>query len=79
VNKVQQFIQQLVGQVAALRPYKKAVAGFLTPGVIAIGYAVLNPTSPGGHAITSGEWSGALSAMLLTAGVVWRVRNTGKS
>jgi hypothetical protein len=62
---------------SAVKPYRKAVAGFVTPGLIAIGYALL-PTSPGGSGITSGEWSAAAASMLATAGVVWKVSNQEK-
>jgi hypothetical protein len=68
-------IARLVGSVAILRPYSKMIAGFLTPGVVAIGYAIINPSSPGGHAVTSGEWHSALALMLTTAGIVWKVEN----
>ena len=68
-------VAKAVGKVALLRPYRKAIAGLLTPGIIAIGVAVINDSSPGGHAVTAGEWQGALVAMLATAGIVWKVRN----
>ena len=74
-TRVRSAISGIVGKVAVLRPYRKAVAGFLTPGVIAIGVAVLLSSSPGGHSITSGEWQGALAASLATAGIVWKIRN----
>ena len=77
MRRIRRSIARIVGQVRVLRPYRKAVAGFLTPGVVAVAASLL-PSSPGGSAITSGELSGALTAMLATAGIVWKVRNNPK-
>jgi hypothetical protein len=61
-----------------LAPYKKTVAGFVTPGLVALGVAIL-PSSPGGSTVTGSEWSTILGAMLATAGIVFKVRNRPKA
>jgi hypothetical protein len=76
-NRVQRLLARALGRVAFLRPYRKAIAGFLSPGIVAVAWAVIVPSSPGGHAVTSAEWQGALAASLATAGIVWGVRNKG--
>ena len=57
-----------------LRPYRKSVVGFVTPGVLVLIGSVL-PASDGGSAITGSEWSTAIAACLATAGLVWKVAN----
>ena len=52
----------------------KAVVGFFTPGVVALGVA-LAPTSPGGASVTPIEWCGITLAMFATGGLVFRVGN----
>ncbi len=63
--------------LSKLAPYRKAVAGFLTPALAALGVALL-PGTPGGNAITQGELYSALGAALTTCGVVFKVRNAGR-
>jgi hypothetical protein len=60
-----------------LKPYRKSVAGFVTPGVLILLGALL-PASDGGFTITGAEWSTAITACLATAGVVWKVKNHPK-
>lgn len=49
-----------------IRPYVKAVAGFITPGVVLIPAALL-PASPGGTSITGYELAAAVAACFATA------------
>jgi len=65
-----------------LRPYAKAVigflAGFLTPGLV-LALAALTEASPGGTSITAQEWITIAIACLTTGastgGFVYRVPN----
>lgn len=58
----------------ALRPVRKAVAGFLTPGFMVLLTALL-PASDGGWTITGAEWSTAGAACVTTALAVYGVKN----
>lgn len=55
----------------------KALAAFVTPGLVLLGSAVVD-ASDGGTDITRSELVTALTAMFVTSGVVYNVRN-GKS
>lgn len=57
-----------------LRPYRKAGAGFLAPGV-AVLLAALLPASDGGWAVTGAEWSAAGAACVTAALAVYGVKN----
>lgn len=52
----------------------KALVGFVTPGVIALGVA-FSDESAGGSTVTSTEWVGVMLAMLATGGLVFGVKN----
>jgi hypothetical protein len=54
--------------------YRKAIAGFIVPGLVVI-IAALLPGSDGGTAVTVGEWLTALVAVLTTSVAVARVPN----
>ena len=61
----------------------KAIAGFFTPGVIALGVAIATE-SPGGSSVTPVEMVGIALAMLATGGLVFMVppspvRSEGRS
>jgi hypothetical protein len=58
----------------SIRTYAKAIIGFITPGVVAIG-AALGDASDGGDNITSYEWVAALVACLVTGAAVFGVPN----
>lgn len=58
-----------------LKPYLKAVFGFITPGAVVLGAAVTE-VSDGGSTITGAEWVTALVACVVTGGAVYRVKNT---
>ena len=55
-------------------PYWKAVVGFVAPGAVLIGSAVLEG-SDGGTAITVAEWVTAGVAMIVTSAAVYEVPN----
>lgn len=57
-----------------IAPYWKAVAGFLTPGAVILGGAVLE-VSDGGTTITTAEWVTALVAVIVTGGAVYGAPN----
>ena len=50
----------------------KAIVGFFTPGVIALGMAITTE-SPGGASVTPAEMIGIALAMLATGGLVFAV------
>jgi len=50
----------------------KAIAGFFTPGIVALGVAIATD-SPGGGTITPAEWIGIVLAMVVTGGLVFAV------
>lgn len=58
----------------ALRPYRKSVAGLVTPGIVVL-LAALLPASDGGWSITGPEWSAAGAACITTALGVFAVKN----
>ena len=58
-----------------VKPYAKALVGFLAPGAVAVAAAVTE-ASHGGSTVTGAEWLGALAACFVTAGAVWAVPNT---
>lgn len=62
--------------VDVLKGSAKAIVGFIAPGAALIGAAVTDQ-SPGGEAITRGEWITGLVACITTAAVVWAVPNKG--
>jgi hypothetical protein len=55
-------------------PYWKAVVAFVAPGAVALTAAVQD-TSPGGEAVTTGEWVTAACACFITAAAVYAVPN----
>ena len=55
-------------------PYWKALIGFVAPGVVLIGSAVLEG-SAGGETITQGEWITAVVASVVTAAGVYSKAN----
>lgn len=57
-----------------LRPYAKAVIGFIAPGAVLIGAAVTD-ASAGGTSITTAEWVTAAVACVVTSAGVYGVRN----
>ncbi|MGG5257443.1 hypothetical protein [Phycicoccus avicenniae] len=57
-----------------IKPYLKAVVGFVTPGVVAL-VAAVQDGSPGGSAITGPEWVGIGAACILTGAAVFRTPN----
>jgi len=59
----------------SIKPYFKAVVGFVVPGAVVIGSAVLDG-SDGGTAITGAEWVTAAVACIVTSGAVYAARNT---
>ena len=58
-----------------IRPYAKAVVGFVTPGVTAL-VAAVQEGSPGSAAVTGPEWVGIVAACVITGGLVFAVPNT---
>lgn len=66
------------GPLSSVAPYWKAVVGFITPGAVVIGSAVLEG-SDGGATITTAEWVTAIVACVITAGGVWAVPNRDPS
>lgn len=58
----------------ALRPYAKAVAGFVAPGV-AVLVAALQDGSPGGTSVVAGEWAAIVGAMIVSGSSVYAVPN----
>ncbi len=57
-----------------ITPYAKAVVGFITPGAVALGAAVLEG-SPGGSGVTAAEWVTVAVACVVTGGAVFTVPN----
>lgn len=60
--------------MSKIAPYWKAVVGFVAPGAVTLGSAVLD-TSDGGSRITSTEWITALVACLVTSAAVYSAPN----
>lgn len=60
--------------IQAARPYWKAVVGFIAPGAVLIGAAVLE-TSQGGTVITQAEWVTAVAACVITSTAVFAKKN----
>lgn len=58
----------------SLRPYAKAILGFIAPGAVVIGSAVTE-ASDGGTAITAAEWVTALVACVVTGAAVYAMPN----
>jgi len=58
-----------------LAEYRKAIAGFLTPGIVVV-ISALAPASDGGGAITVSEWLYVALAVLGTGTIVAAVPNT---
>jgi hypothetical protein len=65
-----------VSALDKIRPYQKAVLGFIAPGAVVIGSAVTE-ASDGGTAITAAEWVTAVVAMIVTGAAVYTVPNKG--
>lgn len=57
-----------------LAEYRKAIAGFITPGIVVV-IASLAPASDGGAAITLSEWLYVALAILGTGSIVAAVPN----
>ena len=57
-----------------IRPYAKAVVGFVAPGAVLLGAAVTD-ASPSGSSITAAEWVTAIVACVVTSAGVFGVRN----
>lgn len=60
--------------IQLIRPYWKAVVGFLAPGAVVLTSAVTDP-SAGGERITQGEWVTAACAAIITSAAVYTKRN----
>lgn len=60
--------------VDRVAPYWKALVGFVAPGAVTIGSAVL-ASSDGGSRITVTEWVTALVACVVTSSAVYQVPN----
>lgn len=58
------------------RPFAKAVAGFVTPGLV-IFFSSITSGSDGGGSVTGNEWSAIGLAMFATGGAVFAVKNSG--
>lgn len=58
-----------------IRPYAKAIVGFISPGVVAL-VAAVQDSSPAGGAVTGPEWVGIAAACIITGSVVFTVPNT---
>jgi hypothetical protein len=58
--------------------YWKGILGFLVPGAVIIGSAVLSD-SDGGATITASEWVTAIVAMIVTGGVVTAKSNADET
>ena len=58
-----------------VRPYVKAVVGFVTPGVIAL-VAAVQDGSPAGSNVTGPEWVGIAAACVITGSAVFLAPNT---
>jgi hypothetical protein len=67
-------VRNIMNIIDKIKPYAKAVVGFITPGVVALGVAV-QESSPGGQAVTVAEWIGIALACLGTGAVVYGVPN----
>jgi hypothetical protein len=61
--------------MSKVKPYLKAVVGFVAPGAILIGSAVTEQ-SPGGTTITGAEWITAAVTCVVTSAAVWGFKNT---
>jgi hypothetical protein len=61
-----------------IKPYAKAVVGFVTPGVVAL-VAAVQESSAGGTSVTLAEWVSIAGAMFATGGLVYGVRNAKKT
>lgn len=57
-----------------MEKYFKSILGFIVPGAVVIGSAVL-ADSDGGSAITGAEWVTAIVAMIVTGGAVYAAPN----
>lgn len=60
--------------IQTVRPYWKAVVGFLAPGAVVLTSAVTE-ASAGGEHITQGEWVTAACAAVITAAAVYAKAN----
>jgi hypothetical protein len=58
--------------------YAKAIVAFVTPGLVALGAALVD-TSDAGSGVSGREWVGIALACLATAGVVAAVPNARQS
>ena len=57
-----------------IAPYWKSIVGFIAPGAVIIGSAVLEG-SDGGAKITQAEWATAIVAMVITSAGVFGAAN----
>lgn len=57
-----------------IRPYAKAIIGFVSPGVVGL-VAAVQDSSPGGGSVTGPEWVGIAAACILTGGAVFATPN----
>lgn len=57
-----------------IAPYWKALVGFVAPGAVTLGSAVLE-SSDGGSRVTATEWVTAAVACVVTSAAVWQVPN----
>lgn len=69
---------KLTATIDALKPYAKALVGFVAPGVTGLVLAVQDG-SPGGSAVTGPEWVGIAAACVLTAAGVYVTPNRARS
>lgn len=58
----------------SLKPYLKAIAGFIAPGAVLIGAAVTEMSSAG-ERVTTAEWVTALVACVVTSASVYSTPN----
>lgn len=56
------------------RPFAKAVAGFVTPGIVVFLNSITDG-SDGGGVVTNNEWSAIGLAMVATGAAVFSVKN----
>ena len=67
-------MSKVTDTIDSLKPYVKAVVGFITPGVVAL-VAAVQDASPAGSSVTGPEWVGIGAACFLTGGAVFFARN----
>ena len=60
--------------IELVKPYAKAIVGFVAPGVVALVTAVADASPRGSH-VTGPEWIGIAAACILTSAAVYAVPN----